>query len=80
MASRTIGTVAARLIASGLAAGTPAVAVENASRPDERRLFASLGELPAALSAQGFSGPTLVLIGAVVDLARTEVEQVARVA
>jgi uroporphyrin-III C-methyltransferase / precorrin-2 dehydrogenase / sirohydrochlorin ferrochelatase len=80
MASRTIGVVAARLIASGLAAGTPAVAVENASRPDERRLFASLGELPAALSAQGFSGPTLVLIGAVVDLARTEAEQVARVA
>lgn len=66
MASRTIATVAARLIAAGLPASTPAVAVENASRPGERALFATLGELPALLEAQDFDGPTLVLIGQVV--------------
>jgi uroporphyrin-III C-methyltransferase/precorrin-2 dehydrogenase/sirohydrochlorin ferrochelatase len=70
MASRTLPTVAARLMAAGLPATTPAVAVENASRPDEQQLFASLNELPELLAGQGFSGPTLVLIGDVVALAQ----------
>ena len=48
---------------------TPAVAVENASRADERRLFGTLGALPTSLADAGFSGPTLVLIGEVVGLA-----------
>jgi siroheme synthase len=66
MVSRTLRTVAARLMAAGLPAATPAVAVENASRPNERSLFAMLGDLPSLLEAQGFDGPTLVLIGEVV--------------
>jgi uroporphyrin-III C-methyltransferase len=70
MASRTIATVAARLIAAGLPAGTPAVAVENASRANERHLHGTLAELPAALAAQGFDGPVVVLIGEVVGLAQ----------
>ncbi len=70
MAARTLDRVAARLIAAGLPGATPAVAVENASRPDERTLFATLAELPAALAARGFDGPTLVLIGQVVLQAR----------
>jgi uroporphyrin-III C-methyltransferase/precorrin-2 dehydrogenase/sirohydrochlorin ferrochelatase len=70
MASRTLPIVAARLMAAGLPAATPAVAVKNASRPDEQQLFASLNELPELLAGQGFSGPTLVLIGDVVGLAQ----------
>lgn len=69
MAARTLPTVSARLIAAGLPATTPSVAIQNASRSDERRLFASLAELPGLLAAQGFDGPTLVLIGTVVELA-----------
>jgi siroheme synthase len=80
MASRTIGTVAARLIGAGLSPATPAVAVENASRPAERRLFATLAELPARLDAQGFDGPTLVLIGAVVSLGHRQADEIARAA
>jgi uroporphyrin-III C-methyltransferase/precorrin-2 dehydrogenase/sirohydrochlorin ferrochelatase len=72
MASRTFPIVAARLMRAGLHGATPAVAVENASRPNERHLFGTLAELPAALAEQGFDGPTLVLIGAVVGLARGE--------
>jgi uroporphyrin-III C-methyltransferase len=72
MAGRTLPQVAERLMAAGLDPATPAVAVENASRPDERRLFASLASLPAALAQQGFAGPTLVLIGRVVALAQAE--------
>jgi len=71
MASRTIATVAARLIAAGQPASTPAVAVENASRANERHLHGTLADLPAALAAQGFDGPVVVLIGQVVGLAQT---------
>jgi uroporphyrin-III C-methyltransferase len=72
MASRTFPSVAARLMQAGLSGATPAVAVENASRANERHLFGTLAELPAALAGQGFDGPTLVLIGQVVRLARGE--------
>ncbi|MBN8908736.1 MAG: uroporphyrinogen-III C-methyltransferase, partial [Rhodospirillales bacterium] len=72
MASRTFPIVAARLMQAGLSGATPAVAVENASRPNERHLFGTLAELPAALGAVGFDGPTLVLIGRVVGLAHGE--------
>ncbi len=77
MASRTLPLVAEKLMAAGLDGGTPAVAVENASRPDERRLFATLASLPALLAAEKFGGPTLVLIGKVVGLAQVEVLQAA---
>jgi uroporphyrin-III C-methyltransferase/precorrin-2 dehydrogenase/sirohydrochlorin ferrochelatase len=80
MASRTLGTVAARLVAAGLPPSTPAVAVENASRPAERRLFAPLADLPALMAAQGFDGPTLVLIGTVVNLAHMQSDTLARAA
>ena len=69
MASRTLPSVAAQLMAAGMAGSTPAVAVENASRTEERRLFGTLAALPEALAAAALSGPTLVLIGAVVGLA-----------
>jgi siroheme synthase len=69
MATRTLPLVAAQLMAAGMAGATPCVAVENASRADERRLFGTIADLPEALAAPDFSGPTLVLIGAVVGLA-----------
>lgn len=79
MAGRTLPAVAERLIAAGMSGATPAVAVENAARPNERRLFGTLADLPAALTKAGFVGPTLVLIGAVVGLAeeRTALERLA---
>ncbi len=69
MASRTLPLVAARLIAAGMDPATPAVAVENASRANERHLFGTLGDLPTSLSAAELTGPTLVLIGTVVGMA-----------
>jgi len=74
MAGKTLRTVADRLMQAGLAGSTPAVAVENASRPDERHLHATLAELADALDAAGPTGPTLVLIGAVVALSRVVAE------
>ena len=79
MASRTLPVMAARLMEAGMPASTPAVAVENASRASERRLFGTLAELPAALAGAGFDGPTLLLIGAAVALGQ-EVAIVERLA
>jgi uroporphyrin-III C-methyltransferase len=69
MAGRTLASVAASLMAAGLSGDTPSVAMENASRRDERRLFGTLATLPAKLADAAFDGPTMVLIGAVVELA-----------
>ena len=70
MAGKALRRVAASLIEAGLPGSTPAVAVENASRMDERHLHGTLESLPGLLEAQRADGPTLVLIGSVVGLAR----------
>ncbi len=59
--------ITARLIEAGRAASTPVLAVENASRPDERRVLSTLGQLPLALS--GIDGPAILIIGEVAALA-----------
>jgi len=69
MAGRTLSAMVERLMAAGMDGNTPAVAVENASRAEERRLFGTLADLPALLADVGYTGPTLVLIGSVVGLA-----------
>jgi len=71
MASRTLRSVAGNLMAAGLPGSTPAVAVENASRPNETHLHGTLATLPDLLEAAGPDGPTLVLIGSVVAMARS---------
>lgn len=69
MGARTLPSLATRLLAAGMAPGTPAVAVENASLPGERRLFGTLADIGATVADAGCEGPTLVLIGEVVSLA-----------
>ena len=68
MGVRTLPLLAERLLTAGLDAATPAIAVENATRSDERRIRASLGGIAAAVADAGLDGPTLVLIGQVVAL------------
>jgi uroporphyrin-III C-methyltransferase len=60
--------IAARLMAAGRAASTPALIVENASRPDERRVATSL--LGLAEAASGLSGPALLIVGEAMALAQ----------
>ena len=66
MGLRTLAPLAARLIAEGLSPDTPAVLVERASWPDERRLASTIGALPALAAEAGATSPCLVLIGAAV--------------
>jgi uroporphyrin-III C-methyltransferase len=64
--------IAGRLIEAGRAPSTPALIVENASLPDERRLATTLGELGAA--AAGLDGPALLLVGEAMAMAQTSGE------
>jgi len=73
MGARTLPDLAAALLEAGMAADMPAIAVENASLPQERRIAAPLAEIARAVAAAGVRGPTLVLIGAVVALANAAV-------
>lgn len=70
MGMTTAATLADRLIGAGRAASTPVLIVENASRPDERRVLTRLAELPKA--AAGLDGPALLVIGEVAALAAVE--------
>ncbi len=60
-------SIAARLAEAGRSLYTPALIVENASRPDERRALVTLAELGEA--AKSFSGPALLMIGEAMALA-----------
>ena len=65
MGVRTLGALAERLLAHGADPATPALLVERATCPDERRIAGTIATLPAKAAAQAPSGPCLILIGAV---------------
>src|SRR5262245_51662384 len=67
MPKRTIGELAARAIASGLAPDTPAVAVAGATRPDEIVVAGTVADIGAKLAAAPLPGPVLVFIGRVFE-------------
>ena len=74
MGVRTLPLLAARLLGAGMAAETPAIAVENATLAGERRVMGTLGGIAADVAEAGVTGPTLVLIGAVVAMADVGVD------
>jgi uroporphyrin-III C-methyltransferase len=59
--------IAARLMQAGRGGSTPALIVENASRPDERRIATTLAGLPEA--AATITGPALLIVGEAMALA-----------
>ena len=63
MGLKTLPPLVARLLAEGLPPDTPAVLVERASWDSERRIAATLADLPATAASSGLVGPCLVLIG-----------------
>ena len=71
MGVATAGLIAARLLAAGWTSETPVVAVENASRDDERRLerMSTLAELAAAPDRLGLQSPAVLIFGEVARLA-----------
>lgn len=69
MGARTLSRLAEKLIAAGMDPEMPAVAVENATLPAERRIASPLYAIGPRLAASGVTGPTLTLIGRVVAFA-----------
>jgi len=66
------------LIGAGRSAATPALIVENASRPDERRILTTLADLGAAATA--LTGPALLIVGEAMALAQALDGETARLA
>ena len=60
------GTIAARLLAHGLAPTTPVAIIENGTRSDERRVFGTVATLAATVRDNGVKGPAVIIIGDVV--------------
>ena len=69
MGMANIPQIAVRLISHGLAETTPVAAVCNGTRPEQRCLISTIGEIAEAVSNADLDGPTLFYIGRVVDLA-----------
>src|SRR5712691_9589671 len=73
MPKQTIGELAARAMAAGLAPDTPAVAVAAATRPDEIIVAGTVADIGGKLEAMPLPGPVLVFIGRVFEgVARME--------
>ncbi len=69
MGVETAGRTAARLIAQGLAPGTPAAVIENGTLANQKAVVGTLCDLEALVRDNGITGPALILIGEVVRLA-----------
>jgi uroporphyrin-III C-methyltransferase/precorrin-2 dehydrogenase/sirohydrochlorin ferrochelatase len=65
MPVKTLPQLVAAAVQAGLDPATPAVAVERATRADERVIAAPIGDLAERLAALAPSGPVVVMIGRV---------------
>lgn len=59
--------IAAKLVAQGMDPKTPALLVEKATWPEQREIQASIEDLPQAAAEAQVRGPTLIIIGEVVN-------------
>ncbi|GIX39839.1 MAG: hypothetical protein KatS3mg128_0888 [Silanimonas sp.] len=68
MGVQGLATLRERLLAHGRAASTPFALVENGSRPEQRVLLGTLGELPERAAAASLRSPALLILGEVAAL------------
>ncbi len=66
-----IDRICQNLIGAGLAADTPAAAIENGTMPTQRVVASTLDGLPERVAEAGLSAPTLFVVGAVAGLSET---------
>ena len=70
MGAANIGEIAANLIAHGMPASLPVMAVASATTRREQRLVAVLGDIAARVESAALEAPVLFVIGHVVSLYR----------
>ena len=68
MGVSTAGTIARKMIEAGFGPELPVLAVENASRDDERRVAATIAELAAHPERLGLESPAVLIFGEVAGL------------
>jgi uroporphyrin-III C-methyltransferase len=66
---RTLASITQALLDGGLSADTPACAVQNGTRQDQRSVIGTLADLSDRIDAAGLGSPAIVVIGEVVSLA-----------
>jgi uroporphyrin-III C-methyltransferase/precorrin-2 dehydrogenase/sirohydrochlorin ferrochelatase len=64
-----LGTLRDRLTGAGLSPATPAVLVENGTRPEQRVIVTTLATLPEGAARQAISSPAMLFVGEVAGLA-----------
>ena len=69
MGMRKLAAIAEALHAGGLAADTPACAIQNGTRDSQRAVISTLSNLPQAVAEAKLGSPAIVVIGEVVNLA-----------
>lgn len=69
MGLANIGLITQKLIAAGLAADTPAAAIENGTTAKQRRVLTTLHRLPDDVHEAEFQPPVIFVLGKVVSLA-----------
>jgi uroporphyrinogen III methyltransferase / synthase len=68
MGVRRLRTIASALIEGGLAADTPAAAIQWGTLPAQRTVVATVATLADSIASAGFGAPVLTVIGQVVGL------------
>jgi uroporphyrin-III C-methyltransferase/precorrin-2 dehydrogenase/sirohydrochlorin ferrochelatase len=68
MGVSTAGAIAKRLLDAGFAPALPVLAVENASRDDERRVLATIADLATHPERLGLKSPAVLIFGEVAGL------------
>ena len=68
MGVTTAGAIAKRLLDAGFKPDLPVLAVENASRDDERRVAATIADLAAHPERLGLKSPAVLIFGEVAGL------------
>jgi uroporphyrin-III C-methyltransferase/precorrin-2 dehydrogenase/sirohydrochlorin ferrochelatase len=63
-----IAEICVKLVAHGLDDSTPAAAIENGTRADQRVIAGTLATLAERVAAAKVTGPTLIVVGSVVAL------------
>jgi uroporphyrin-III C-methyltransferase len=69
MGVRRLADIVAALLDAGLDPHTPAAAIEQATRPEQRHLRSTVAQLPEAVERAAIGSPAIVVIGSVAGLA-----------
>ena len=72
MGVATAAKVAVRLTEAGMEGSMPVAVIENGTRPDERIVTGTLGDLATLIDTRAVKGPAVLIIGRVAALARRE--------